>query len=366
MKILFVLEHYHPYIGGAERLFKDLAESLVSEGAEVQVITTRFDKRLPAKAVLNGVKVKRITCRNRFLFTFMSLPAIWRLAGNCDFIHTTTYNAALPAWLGARLRRKPITITFHEVWGKLWLRLPFASAFSRRLFYLYEQLILKLGFDRYVAVSNSTRDALVEHGVAADKVIRIYNGLDYESFKGYDYAPSGEFCFAYFGRLGISKGLDLLLPAASRYFEEGGEGRMILIIPKTPQNVYKKVMELLEQYALHDRTDVWHELDRDSLFKKICQCTAVVIPSYSEGFCFVAAEAVAMGIPVVSSHQAALREVVTGKLIRSEGQSIEAYFNALNRAAAGDWDEIPVIRYRMRDSVAEYLKLYKGLSKDAK
>ena len=46
MRILFVLEHFYPYIGGVEQLFWQLSKSLVARGHEVKVITTRFDKKL--------------------------------------------------------------------------------------------------------------------------------------------------------------------------------------------------------------------------------------------------------------------------------------------------------------------------------
>jgi glycosyltransferase involved in cell wall biosynthesis len=49
MKILFVLEHYPPYIGGAETLFGLLADQLVKHGHKVRVITTRFRSNLPLR-----------------------------------------------------------------------------------------------------------------------------------------------------------------------------------------------------------------------------------------------------------------------------------------------------------------------------
>ena len=39
MKILFVTDYYYPHIGGVEKLFKSLAESLVEKGNKVSVIT---------------------------------------------------------------------------------------------------------------------------------------------------------------------------------------------------------------------------------------------------------------------------------------------------------------------------------------
>ena len=42
MRILFVLENYLPHIGGVEILFKNLSESLVKKGHEVDLVTHRL------------------------------------------------------------------------------------------------------------------------------------------------------------------------------------------------------------------------------------------------------------------------------------------------------------------------------------
>ena len=68
MKILFILELYYPNIGGIEKLFKSLAETLAGQGHEVTVITTRFRKDLPLRESLNGVKIKCLKFSSRFMF----------------------------------------------------------------------------------------------------------------------------------------------------------------------------------------------------------------------------------------------------------------------------------------------------------
>ena len=49
MKILYVVEHYHPYIGGVEKLFKSLAEEVAKSVNEVTIVTTKHKKNLPSK-----------------------------------------------------------------------------------------------------------------------------------------------------------------------------------------------------------------------------------------------------------------------------------------------------------------------------
>lgn len=358
MSILFVLEHYHPYIGGAETLFRDLTVRLAAMGYRITVVTTRYNQDLAPAEDYKGVRVIRVNCRNRFLFSFLSLPRVLAEAGQADVIHTTTYNAALPAWLAGKLRRKPVIVTFHEVWGVLWKRLPFLSRPAAVAFYLFEQLLLRLPFSRYVAVSGFTRKALIANGIPAEKIMRIYNGLDYEEFAAYEHQPPANFTFTYFGRLGVSKGLDLLLPAARDFFEKHPSSQLRLIVPKQPAGMWQRIQELIAELGIEKNTVLLHELPWQELLGKVVTSSCVAIPSYSEGFCFVAAEAVALGVPIISSGQGALVETVGGRFIEMETMSSESLYLALERAFADcfSYREPPV--FPLEESVEAYLPLY--------
>ncbi|MBE9492503.1 MAG: glycosyltransferase family 4 protein, partial [Bacteroidetes bacterium] len=239
MKVLFVLELYYPNIGGIEKLFKSLAESLVKKGHEVTVVTTRFNKQLQKQELLNGVKIHRLNIKNRFIFSFLGFFFILRFAKQADIIHTTSYNAAFPAWMAAKTCRKRIIITFHEVWGSLWFKLPFLNYCKRVLYYLYEQFILKLLYDHIVAVSDYTRHRLIARGVKENRTSRIYNGLDYTCYKHGKPEPDNSFVFTYFGRLGNSKGLDILLEASSVFVQKHDDAQLKLIIPRVPKVFFK-------------------------------------------------------------------------------------------------------------------------------
>lgn len=358
MKILFVLEHYAPYLGGAETLFRALTEALAERGHDITVLTTRFRPDLPARETVAGVRIHRIDCRNRFLFSLFALPEALRLAATADLVHTTTYNAALPAWLGAQLRGKRVVITFHEYWGKLWMDLPFLPRWQALLFRAYERLILALPFDRYVAVSDFTARALVQGGVEEAKVVRIYNGLAYERFSGSEHRPPPRFTYTFFGRLGVSKGLDLLLPAAAELRKIHPDARLRLVIPRRPRAFLERILRLVETTGIGDITEIHHELPDGELRELLLTSSCIVIPSYSEGFCFAAAEAVALGVPVVSSGQGALAETVGGKYVEMETMTSRGLADALAKAASGHYNFRPLPHFPLMGSVEQYLLLY--------
>ena len=358
MKIVFVLEHYYPYLGGAEKLFKQLAEALAAQGNEVIIATTKFKPELAEEEIHNGVLIRRIRCYNRFLFTIFSLPMLFRLCRQADIIHTTTYNAALPAWLVGKVYRKKTILTFHEVWGRLWFQLPFINRLQRYAFFAFENLITRLPFDHYIAVSEATSRSLQASGIPAEKIRRIYNGIDYERFKDYKHESPSLFTVMYFGRLGVSKGLDLLIPAWGVFSERHPEATLQLVIPQYPVALYQTIKQLIATHCQEKSIALFHDLSDHDLFHNISKVSAVVIPSYSEGFCFVAAEAAAIETPIISSGKKALAEVVSGNYLEMKDQTISALVTNLEQAYRNEWLHRPLQNFSLQRAMEYYLAFY--------
>jgi len=361
MRILFVLEHFHPYVGGAEELFLKLTTALVNEGYDVSVVCTRHDSSVAQYEDHQGVKIHRVNCYNRFLFTLFSLPIVLKLARRSDLIHTTSYNSAVPAFIGGLFARKKVVITFHEVWGKLWMKLPFTPKWLLKAYSLFESLILKLPFYKYIAVSKSTKRALEQSGVPSRKIEQIYNGLDYTVMKAHPHRPPTDFTYCFYGRLGISKGIDLLLEASRDFLKQHPQARLKLIIPTYPESVYTQVLDLIRKWNIEEKVVLLHNLPWVDLLKEVSTSSCVVIPSHSEGFCFVAAESSAMQVPVISSGKGSLPEVVSGKYVLMNDQSAESINTSLELAIREQWMYMPVVHFSLTESVKCYMDLYKTL-----
>lgn len=358
MRVLFVLEHFYPYIGGAETLFWELATNLTRAGHAVHVVTSRFRPDLPLVEDIDGLRIHRVKSRNRYLFTLMSMPAIWSVSRKCDLIQTTSYNAAFPAWLIGRLRAIPVVVTFHEVWGRLWFSLPWIPRPFKLAYFLWEAALLKLSFANFIAVSDATRKSLIKAGIPPKKVVLIYNAVNPERLPAVHPVPPEVFTFTYFGRLGPSKGLDLLIPAASRFLDDYPDSRFTLIIPRIPATLYKAVMSLMGEDRWEGRLSILHDLPVVELFQVVVDSSCVVIPSYSEGFCFAAAEAVVLDVPVVSSERAALPEVVSGRYLPIEPFSIEGVYQALVLARQDRWCHRQGKTFSMESFLNGYLDVY--------
>lgn len=363
MKIVFVVEHFYPYVGGAEELFLNLTASLAASGHEVLVVTTKHSHTLPKDEVYRGIKISRVPCKNRFLFTFMSLPEVIRKARTSDFIHTTSYNSAIPAFIAGLFLRKKVLITFHEVWGKLWFTLPFYPKWKLIGFYLFEWFILRLPFYKYIAVSEFTKNALIQNGISVQKIEKIYNGIEYDSFRKYKHHSPEIFTFCFFGRLGISKGIDVLLEATRLFTSRHPDTKLKLILPTYPNSLFRKVMRLIQTHHIETNIILLHNLSREDLLREVSSSSCVIIPSVSEGFCFVAVESVAMGVPVISSGKGSLSEVVSGRQLTLKSLDAIGIFESLEKAKNEMWENSALREFSLQESMHNYLKLYHHLIK---
>ncbi|MGD0355255.1 MAG: glycosyltransferase family 4 protein [Dehalococcoidia bacterium] len=350
MKVLFVLENYFPFIGGAEVLFKNLCEGLVEKGHQVTVITSSLPQA-PYNEMVNGVEVLRVqTPRkgSRYWFTLLAIPSSIRIVKKFDIVQTTTYNGAFPAWLAARLAGKKCLITVHEVIGSDWKDMQGMNWLTAWLHRFLEWLIVALPFDRYVTVSQYTAKRVEKYGIRPQRISVAYNGINYDQF---DMSKadrpairemlnlSDKFVYMYFGRPGISKGVEYLIAAAPLISREIPNSRLLLLLGKEPAEGYKKMLSLIKEMQIEELVILHDPVPRIELPGYIAAADCVVVPSLSEGFGFTAAEACAMEVPVVASDVGSLPEIVSGRYMLIEPRNTQAIADAVvevynNRAKA--------------------------------
>ena len=115
-RISFFIQHYPPYLGGAETQARELAEALARRGHEVRVFTTRFRRDLPARAAREGLTIHRLPTVG---LRALKLPAnllggLWAalfLARGSEIFHGHCLSPfTLGALIGAKLRRCPMLI----------------------------------------------------------------------------------------------------------------------------------------------------------------------------------------------------------------------------------------------------------------
>lgn len=368
MNLLFVLEYYPPHIGGVEVLFKNLCERLAELGHKITVITSQIENSSPLET-LNGVQIHRIKTPNRYLFTFFAIPKAIALAKSADVIHTTTYNGAFPAWLCAKIRRKPVVITIHEVWIGKWREYTQMSFFSAHIHNFLERMIYFLSFNYYIGVSNSTRDALLKQGIPPKRTKTILNGFDSIPWKTQEdmrleIGLEGKYVVIGYGRPGISKGFSYLLDATPAIKKKIPNAEILLMLSTSP--AFTKQRILLEEKAKKVGARILESLPYKDLPKFVNSADCVVIPSLTEGFGYVVVESCTLEKAVVASNIASIPEVIFGKGKLVKPKDASAIANGVLEVHAGKTDFFARKNLSWKTNIEKHEAVYFELCKKEK
>lgn len=378
MKILFICENYHPHKGGAEVLFKNLAEGLVKEGNEVSIITHLLPNT-PKRETLNGVKIQRIfSFDSRYIFSFFAIPKAIKEARKHDVIQTTTFNGAFPAWIAAKICRKPVVLTVHEVWVGKWKEITGFSGIRSFIHNFLEKMLYYLPFNHYVCVSEATRKDLLKLNIPPEKATTIYNGFDYSVWDSQKFTKKdvqhfreqhhlqGKFVFFSWGRPGPSKGFEYALKAMPEIVKEIPNAVLVLMFGSVEKykHKYAELMKLIQDINLPNHITVIPSLPYEQLGIALKAADAAIIPSTSEGFGYTTLEAVAMKKSLVVSNAGSLPEVVGGKYQVFESKNVEDLAEKAIKVAKSEYLQKKGRKFRWEECVGRYMDIYFRLIKN--
>ena len=341
-------------------MFAAAARELVRDGHRVRVFTGGLPG-VPEQEIVDGVEIMRVPLGRlrRLRFTFGMTRRLTRLAREADIVHASTYAGTWSAVRAAKRAGRPVVVSVHEVWLDLWKRVPFVPFWQRWSAPWQERFLLRLPYDAYIAVSQATLERL--RPLAGDRPcfhapapVSVPPDLRWAP-------PAPPFTFLYFGRPGHWRGLDLLLRAFAARRVQGSAARLELILSPEPRRERDGLMRLAETLGLGPALVVREPLPRGDLFERLVAAHAAVFPSLSEGFGLAAAEACALGVPVVASTAGSLPEVVSGRCLLFKAGDPSALTEALRRAEAGQWEERPVRRFPAEGTAGEFLKVYQTI-----
>lgn len=298
LNIVIIVTYAHPYIGsGLGVVAKFQAESLASQGHNVTLVSSNIPGT-SKRFVLNGVtyiKVRAVALLERLhipvpilFFDRRVTDAIRK--SDIVHVHDILYPSSFIAALLAKFYRKRVIVTQH---------VPHVE-YSNKIINMIEKLVfytiglLTLSVSDVVIVLNTSVFKWIKQ--YKDKVHYIPNGVDFKLFyrpteqekqtirERYD-IPIDKFTVLFVGRFVPKKGFDILYsakdPSYLLVFVGGG------IIPehiKSDSSV--KILGPLPQEEvalLYKASDVF------------------ILPSYGEGFPLSIQEAMATGLPIITS-----------------------------------------------------------------
>lgn len=302
MKIAIIYDVIYPFVkGGAEKRIYKLARHL-GRNHQVHLFGMKYwsgpDEIQFENFFLHGVCSARNLYnswgeRNFFEPLYFSGHLFWTLK-NFDFDLIDCQNFPyFPSWVAAFWawrKKRPLVLTWLEVWDKYWFR--HLGFFKGLVGYLVEKITGRLS--RFnTAISYHTGRKILRFLKNKDvKLIPI--GINFQKIAEVPAAEKkSDLIFA--GRLTKEKNIDLLLKIIQK------TGLTCVIIGDGPEK--KSLEELTQKLEVAGRVKFLGFLEnQEEVYSHLKASRILILPSSREGFSTVTLEAFAAGLPVVTGN----------------------------------------------------------------
>ncbi len=342
MRLLHVVPTYIPAwrYGGPIRSVHGLCAGLARRGHEVTVATTSVDGAgdsevpLGVPVMLDGVAVRYFA--SRILRRIYYAPAMGRYfaaeLGRFDLVHTHSVflwptSAAARA---ARQRARPLVVSPRGMLVRDLIERRSTLA-KRAWLALFERGNIAHAAAVHSTSALETRE-MRNLGMALPKVIEIPNGVDLPGDDaGAADTTSPEPYFLYLGRVSWKKGLEQLIAALARV-----PGARLVVAGNDDEGLTGALAAQARELGIADRVRFAGYVQGAAKSSLLRGATALVLASRSENFGIAAAEAMAVGTPVVLSAGVGLADFVLahgGGVVAGDG--VDGLAGAL-RALDGD------------------------------
>jgi glycosyltransferase involved in cell wall biosynthesis len=186
--------------------------------------------------------------------------------------------------------------------------------------------------DHIITVSHYSRNEIINtYGIHPDKIsviyepprgeFRVMNRDECRSRIESKYRISGQFIL-YVGRLQARKNILRLVEAFAELSHRGIEEKLVLVGRR--DWLAERVMSRVDELGLSGRVVCTGYVDWDDLPVFYNAAELFVFPSICEGFGAPVVEAMACGIPVVTSYGSSLEEVVDGAAVLADPYSVRS------------------------------------------
>lgn len=338
MRVALVTHYFPPHVGGVEIVVERQAVALADLGHDVHVVTTALPGPPGTVVDPRGFTVHRMRSANPFERAGVPFPLpgprawrqAWRAIGPVDVVHVhdVLYVTSWAAGARAALRRIPVVLHQHvavvahpnpvvelvqrAVYASMGRRLARRAStrfvLNERVMTMVDGLVGAVGSTTFLA--NGVDHGLFRppHDVAERRAIRERFGL-----------PESDVLAIFVGRPVPKKGFPMLLSAT-------GPGYRIVTVggPGTGPDPSGRVIHL----GSRDREEVAALLRASDIF---------VLPSVAEGFPLSVQEAMASGLPIITTDDPGYaRYALDRSLVRLIEPSVEPLRAALEELAGDE------------------------------
>ena len=195
--------------------------------------------------------------------------------------------------------------------------------------FLVMQKFVAKRLKKIVVPSNSSMDDVKnEFQVKENKMKRVMNGIDLKVFYPDSKIQKIPFKLVTVASADVPlKGLDYLLKALSDLVKVYPDISLSII---GEQKTGGHTERLIKKLNLEKRVNFFSNLTQEELRITYCRAELAIIPSLYEGFGFAAIEAMACGVPLISTSGGALPEVIKDAGIIIPPKNVKEIYNSID------------------------------------
>jgi glycosyltransferase involved in cell wall biosynthesis len=316
MKILQLTQHYLPYLGGVETHVHEINKRLVKDGFEIDVITQR-EPNTSDFEVKDQISIHRVPSITPLklkygLGTVMPQMFLKMRELEPDVIHAHGYGY-FPTWL-VLFSNKPFLITTHSD--------PTAKIYP--FFDMLRSIPIR-ACDQVIATTEMEKNHLLRRGVRKNKIKVIPNGV---TLPPIDVQSKNLGCIVLcLARLDtVHKGQDILLRAMPKVLSCISNAKLWLI---GEGNDLPKLKELAKKLKIEESVAFKGAIDESTKYYYLKNCSLLCVSPRTESFGIVYLEAMACGLPIVTTRVGGIPEVVGDSALLVPPNDPTALANAL-------------------------------------
>jgi len=302
MKIVIIVWLFPPKrIAGTEIVTYLMAGHLAGRGHEVHVVTS-LDEGLPEESCEKGFYVHRIPLiKIPVFYTLFFWYAIIRMIGKIepDLVHAQDLGIGMPALISKKMYNIP-----YLVWAQGFYDIYSPDGFTK----LFLKPVIK-NADSAIALTEDMKGVM--QNIYHRDIAVLPNGInlaEYIDEPGIKDKTTPGKVILFVGRLDSVKGVQYLIRAMKRVHTKIPKARLIIVGDGPEREMLESLsLQLGIQKAVQFIGKVPHE--KVKIFMQ--QADIFVLPSLCEGFPGVIIEAMACGLPVVSSRVGGIPEIIT-------------------------------------------------------
>ncbi|MBI3268325.1 MAG: glycosyltransferase family 4 protein [Planctomycetes bacterium] len=318
MKVALVLYRFAGAPGGVERYAQDLSAALVERGHEVHCFSHERPADGPPGVLFHPVPAIDFYGPLRILsFARNSERALRRIADTFDVVHGfgRTYLQDIYR-VGSGCHREYMQQTYASMRSPVLRPFKLADPRHRAILHVEGKIFRERRYSRVTCISKRVREELGRyHGIPEAEAEVIYNGFDPTRFHPGNReryreearrewgVPAGAFCALFVGSGFARKGLGSAIQGMA------GLGRdadwRLVVVGRGPLGRYRR---LSERCGASDRV-LWLG-PRSDMPRHYAAADVLLFPTLYEPFGTVVLEAMATGVPVVTSRIAGASEVI--------------------------------------------------------